>query len=359
MKLNKQIVSFGDLAESSIEKVNRDNNPFKFYVEGGDMDSDCLILRRWKEFSDHYVGPSFEKIFKKGEILYGSRRTYLKKVSIAPIDGITSNTTFVVKSKVHPYFIDELLPYIMLSNKFTNHSVLHSKGSTNPYINWPDLAKFKIYLPDIDTQNQYLIKLKKMQAVYECTEALKTSLETLKKTIQHDFFVNNFSLVKARLGDLIDLEYGKSAINSKSETGLIPVVGTSGIIGTCEESLVNDETIIIGRKGTLGNPIYIDTPCWPIDTTFYAKKKVNINLEYLTYLLSFIDLTQFNEASGVPSLSRKTLQNISINIDMNINQQLKLVEIMRNLNLKKILLDDKQKNIRYISNTLCDELISK
>lgn len=79
----------------------------------------------------------------------------------------------------------------------------------------------------------------------------------------------------------------------------------------------------------------------------------------MTYLLSFIDLTQFNEASGVPSLSRNTLQDISINIDVDLNQQLKLVKIMRNLNFKKILLDDKQKNIRCISNTLCDELISK
>ncbi len=88
------VVSFGSIAEQCKESVDRDNNPFERYVEGGHMDSETLRIKRYGTFSDDYVGPAFHRIFRKGQVLYGSRRTYLKKVAVADFEGITANTTF-------------------------------------------------------------------------------------------------------------------------------------------------------------------------------------------------------------------------------------------------------------------------
>ena len=156
-------LNFSDVAMQCKESIDRNNNPYRRYVEGGHIESETLKLRNWGEFGDQYVGPAFHRIFKKGQILYCSRRTYLKKIVIPDFDGITSNTTFVIEAKPVDGFATELLPFIMLSSSFTKYSILNSKGSTNPYINYKDLDKFEFSLPDISVQYRFLKILKKVQ----------------------------------------------------------------------------------------------------------------------------------------------------------------------------------------------------
>ncbi len=153
-KIGWRTVKFGDVVRQCKEKVDREDNPFERYVEGGHMDSEDLHIRRWGEFGEDYVGPAFHRIFREGQVLYGSRRTYLKKVAVAEFDGITANTTFVLETQDQSVFMQELLPFLMLTDRFTEHSVGESKGSTNPYINWPDIAKFEFPLPPIEEQKR-------------------------------------------------------------------------------------------------------------------------------------------------------------------------------------------------------------
>ena len=121
-------VKFGDIVKDVKFNVDRDNNPYEFYVAGDHMDSEDLNIRRRGRFATDDVGPAFTRIFKKGQVLYGSRRTYLKKVAVADFDGICANTTFVFESKDPAAFEQRLLPFLMLSEGFTNWSIAHSKG---------------------------------------------------------------------------------------------------------------------------------------------------------------------------------------------------------------------------------------
>ena len=89
---------FGDVAIQQKVNVNREDTTLTKYVKGEHMSSEDIHLRSWGELQDEYLGPAFIRYFEEGDILYGSRRTYLKKVSIAPFEGITSNTTFVIKA---------------------------------------------------------------------------------------------------------------------------------------------------------------------------------------------------------------------------------------------------------------------
>ncbi len=154
LKPGWKMVKFGDVVRQCKESVDRDNNPFERYVEGGHTDSEDIHIHRWGEFGVDYVGPAFHRIFRKGQVLYGSRRTYLKKVAVADFDGITANTTFVCEAKDQNVFLQELLPFLMLTDSFTEHSIRESKGSTNPYINWPDIAKYEFPLPPFDEQKR-------------------------------------------------------------------------------------------------------------------------------------------------------------------------------------------------------------
>lgn len=145
---------FGDVVKEVKEKVDRENNPYEFFVAGDHMDSDELHLLRRGRFADSDVGPAFIRVFRPGQVLYGSRRTYLRKVAVADFEGITANTTFVLETKDESVLLQRLLPFIMQSERFVQHSIKRSKGSTNPYVLFSDLADYEFSLPDIGKQER-------------------------------------------------------------------------------------------------------------------------------------------------------------------------------------------------------------
>lgn len=175
------LTKFGDVAIQQKQSVDRENTDLTRYVKGEHMGSEDLHLRSWGELKDEYLGPAFIRRFDQGDILYGSRRTYLRKVVIAPFSGITSNTTFVIKANEDN--IDKrLLPFIMMSEGFTENSIRNSKGSVNPYINWKDIAKYEFLLPPKDQQAQLAKLLWAMDEVIEREKTLLENFKILKET---------------------------------------------------------------------------------------------------------------------------------------------------------------------------------
>ncbi|SDX21722.1 restriction endonuclease subunit S [Nitrosomonas oligotropha] len=180
-----QLVKFGDVAIQQKESVDRENTELTRYVKGEHMGSEDLHLREWGELTDEYLGPAFIRKFEQGDILYGSRRTYLRKVAIAHFDGITSNTTFVIKAN-EAKLDKRLLPFVMLSEGFAEHSIRNSKGSVNPYINWKDIADYEFLLPPKHQQAKLAELLWAMDEVVENELFL---LNILKRSTQN-FFEN-------------------------------------------------------------------------------------------------------------------------------------------------------------------------
>lgn len=178
------IVKFGDVVNDVKINVDRDNNPYEYYIAGDHMNTEDLTLRRKGTFSTDDVGPAFIRIFKPGQVLYGSRRTYLKKVAVADFEGITANTTFVFETKDDDVFSQRLLPFLMLSEEFTNWSVKKSKGSTNPYVLFSDLADYKFELPSIEEQRALADKL---WAAYNLKEAYKKMNSAIDEMVKSQF----------------------------------------------------------------------------------------------------------------------------------------------------------------------------
>ena len=178
------VVKFGDIVRDVKINVDRTNNPYEHYVAGDHMDSEDLTIHRYGNFATDDVGPAFTRIFKPGQILYGSRRTYLKKVAVADFEGICANTTFVLESKDNSIFDNRLLPFIMLSDVFTHWSIAHSKGSTNPYVLFSDLADCEFDLPPIAEQK---ILAEKLWAAYRLKESYKKLLAATEEMVKSQF----------------------------------------------------------------------------------------------------------------------------------------------------------------------------
>ena len=232
-------VKFGDIVKDVKVNVDRMNNPYEYYVAGDHMDSEDLTIHRKGRFATDDVGPAFVRIFKPGQILYGSRRTYLKKVAVADFSGICANTTFVFESKDHSIFDQRLLPFIMLSDSFTSWSISKSKGSTNPYVLFSDLADYEFDLPSLEEQK---VLADKLWAAYRLKEVYKKLLCVTDEMVKSQFiemFGNPLSPIQkwpiVRLGDYCIVNPTKpKGISDEMEVSFIPMQDVSDD-GSCNK----------------------------------------------------------------------------------------------------------------------------
>lgn len=202
-------VCFGNVVRQSKAKVDRESDGVERYVAGQHMDTDDLRIRRWGEVGDGYLGPAFHRYFKPGQVLYGSRRTYLRKVAVADFDGVCANTTFVVES-ASADLLDEFLPYVMTSESFHTYSISKSKGSTNPYINFSDLAKYEFMLPPVDEQRRIVDVLENARDICErWRDAAQRSELALRALLERSIAVDYAEGSTTDLGAAADIKMGR------------------------------------------------------------------------------------------------------------------------------------------------------
>lgn len=186
LKSSWRRVKFGDVVRQCKQKADPENSGLERYVAGDHMDSDDLRLRRWGVIGSGYLGPAFHIRFKPGQVLYGSRRTYLRKVAVADFEGICANTTFVLEPKNPEELLPEFLPFLMQTEAFNEFSVKNSKGSVNPYINFSDLERFKFALPTPAEQRDIVEVLRASRTVADAQADALRSLQGLRQsTIDH------------------------------------------------------------------------------------------------------------------------------------------------------------------------------
>ena len=137
-----------------------------------------------------------------------------------------------------------------------------------------------------------------------------------------------------KLQELVTIKYGKNQKKVQSETGHIPIYGTGGLMAYATEPLYDKPSVLIGRKGTIGKVKYVDHPFWTVDTLFYTIVNENIVIpKYLYYLMSLIDLNNYNEGTTIPSLRTETLNRMELTIP-SIEQQRRVLSIIEPLEQK-------------------------
>lgn len=107
------------------------------------------------------------------------------------------------------------------------------------------------------------------------------------------------------LGDICEFKYGRSLPETARLGGSVPVFGSNGLVGLHNEAITLGPTVVIGRKGSFGEVNFSESPCWPIDTTYYVDSTATkADLRWLAYRLSALGLTTLNRAAAIPGLNR-------------------------------------------------------
>ena len=177
--------------------------------------------------------------------------------------------------------------------------------------------------------------------------------EKLVPKLRFSGFSENWESIK--IGDCLDVKYGKDYKHLNE--GKYPVLGTGGVMEYVDDFLYSGESILIGRKGTIDKPAYIDGSFWTVDTLFYTEIK-NQFPKFLFYCISNINWLKYNEASGVPSLSANNIKNVKINIPSLIEQK-KIANFITSIDYKIELLEKKHKSLVDFKKYLMQQIFSQ
>ncbi len=161
---------------------------------------------------------------------------------------------------------------------------------------------------------------------------------------------------KVRLGDILTLKHGRDYKNFK--LGNIPVYGSGGYMLSINNFLHNGESVCIGRKGTIDKPIYLNGKFWVVDTLFYSYSFKKSIPKFIFYAFSIIKWSNYNEATGVPSLTKMTISNIEIPLPP-LNEQIAIANILSDVDRYLYSLDALILKKESIKKTLSFELLSQ
>lgn len=120
----------------------------------------------------------------------------------------------------------------------------------------------------------------------------------------------NTSWKQGHLSDLIIVRYGKD--HKKLTNGTYPVYGSGGIIRYVERPLYDKESVLIPRKGTLNNVMYVNKPFWSVDTMFYTEMRLPNVAKFVYHFVKAKDLASMNAGSAVPSMTTDILNAIEV-----------------------------------------------
>ena len=178
---NCTATNFGEIAECD-KKYPEHEKEVERFVGLEWIEADNFQLQGFGLVSN---GSTFTKRFVKGDVMFGKRRAYLKKVAVADFDGICSGDILVIRAKAKK-MLQGLLPYYISADAFIQHAVSTSAGSLSPRTKWKDLAELEVSIPDIKTQSTILEVLQQLDNTVNQLKQQKITLKNLKQKLLNE-----------------------------------------------------------------------------------------------------------------------------------------------------------------------------
>ncbi len=192
-----------------------------------------------------------------------------------------------------------------------------------PLIKFPD---FPVELPPLETQHRIADILSAYDDLIENNQKQIKLLEEAAQRLYKEWFVNlrfpgheNTKIVdgvpegwsRGLLKELISVNYGKDHKKAPDD-GNIPVYGSGGLMRKCNKSLFSGEAVLIPRKGSLNNIMYVDETFWTVDTMFYATMKQPHTAVFVYFFVKAFDMYSMNIGAAVPSMTTKILDAMDV-----------------------------------------------
>ncbi|MDX1905519.1 MAG: restriction endonuclease subunit S [Bacteroidia bacterium] len=331
-------VKFGDVVfepKETVKSLLEENIEHVVGLEH--IDSENIHLTRSGNLEE---STTFSKKFKKGDVLFGRRRAYLKKAAVASFDGICSGDITVFRAKKN--LLPELLPFVVNNEKFFDYAVKHSAGGLSPRVKFKDLANYEFLLPPKDQQAQLAELLWAMDEVVERErEVLERFISYIESLIHSNLSANkgNTTLGDYCENDGIRIGPFGSLLHAQDyvDNGVPVIMPTDIIDGEIQEDKIatisNEKAkelnrycviaddIIFPRRGDLSKRAIINKKqdgwiCGTGSIRVRLKENLNSKLAYYALTSRFINTWLLDNSVGttMPNLNASTIGNIPLSL---------------------------------------------
>ena len=213
------------------------------------------------------------------------------------------------KSKILPDF----LYYVLRTPSFRQDvKDNYGSGSAIPRIILKDFKRMMVSYPSLEKQQAIISVLTAIDSKIQANTEINDNLQQQAQAIYSSMFIDNPDPAwsHGHLSDLITVKYGKD--HKKLADGIYPVYGSGGIMRYVERPLYNKESVLIPRKGTLNNVMYVNQPFWSVDTMFYTEMKLPNVAKFVYHFVKAKDLASMNAGSAVPSMTTDILNAMEV-----------------------------------------------
>ena len=336
------------------------------------------------ESSQEYVSEvEYDKIMRRGKPKIGD----VIITTEAPLGNVATvdNESIALAQRVIKYRVrdrklnHEYLKYYLLSNKFQKILLDNSSGTTTQGIKGSILHTLPIIiatpteqrasaqtLSDVDGLIAALDKLiaKKRNIKTATMQELLTGKKRLPgfgegksyKNTEVGVIPEDWKVIK--LGDILKIRHGKSQHEIIDPNGIYPILATGGEIGRTNTPLYSEPSVLIGRKGTIDSPRYMDTPFWTVDTLFYSEIFNNTDAKFVFYKFDLIDWYSYNEAFGVPSLNAATIEDINQAFPALKEEECAIASILSDMDAEIAALEKRSAKTKAMKQGMMQELLT-
>ena len=309
--LLKEVASYSNLRTSQIEKTS--------YISTENMLPNKGGITFATSIPNIYSASKYEI----GDILLSNIRPYFCKIWLANKEGSCSNDVLVLKA--NEKVVSKFLYYVLSDKNFFNYDTVTSKGTKMPRGNKNAIMKYLVPKRNVQCQHRIASILSSYDSLIENNTKRIRLLEKMAENLYKEWFVRfrfpgyekaemENGLPKGwkveALENLLDIRYGKD--HKKLDDGDVPIYGSGGIIRYGNTSLYKGSSVLIPRKGSLNNIIYVEGKFWTVDTMFYSVPKKNNICFYLYYVLSMVDMTAYNAGAALPSMTTAILNRMKV-----------------------------------------------
>lgn len=333
----------------------------------------CSYVTKWRYNQDKNIQ------IKQGDVLVTKDGTIGKIAFLGsiPMQGTLNSGVFVVRPKNNEKIDSVFLSLIFKSLWFDSFLEQITSGSTIVHLYQKDFVKFDFPLPPLAEQQRIAKALSDVDALIFTTEKLLQKKRNIKQGTMQKLltgkkrlpgFAKSNNTKMTELGEipedwevksvssLLKIGHGKDYKNLKE--GAVPVFGTGGYMTSVNDYLYDGDTVCIGRKGTIDKPFFHTGKIWTVDTLFYTYDFVNCIPKFIYYAFCLVDWLSMNEASGVPSLTSKNIEDVFLCIPSNVSEQTAIVNVLSDMDAEIEKLSAKLQKYHQLKTAMMQQLLT-
>ncbi len=277
---------------------------------------------------------------------------------------INSNEKYILAQGVYGFkvhienYSSDFLIHLSNTNEYRKVMRNIMVGSTQVHITNNSFLKVEIPLPPLKSeQTAIATALSDTDALISSLEKLIEKKRATKQGAMQQLLTPKEGWEVKRLGEVLKIRHGKSQRKVEDSNGQFPILGTGGLMSYTNHYLYDMPSVLIGRKGTIDKPQFMDTPFWTVDTLFYTEINTDVSPKFIYYRFLLINWYSHNEASGVPSLNAKTIENIEISIP-SFFEQTRIASILSDMDKEIESLEQKLSKYKMIKLGMMQELLT-